>query len=142
MGDETNRPAVEDRGEYSLMLVGRDYVMRPSYEAIVAIEAAAGRGLVDVARDAINAKLTLADTALVACECIRAFGRDEDDRDAKGATAPRIARLILDSDGGFHAAQQVVSGLLSLAVTGGFDSQGNLKPATMKTMTTEAPVAG
>lgn len=142
MGDDTTRPAIEDRGEFTLPLVGRHYPMRPSYEAIVAIEAAAGRGLVDVARDAINAKLTLADTALVACECIRAFGRDEEDRDAAGATAPRIARLILDSEGGFHAAQQIVSGLLSLAVTGGFDSAGNPKPATTKTTTTEAPVAG
>ncbi len=142
MDDNTARPAVEDRGEYALTLVGRDYVMRPSYEAIGAIEAAAGRGLIDLARDAIAGKLTLADTAHVACECIRAFGRSEQDRDSAGATAARIACLILDSPGGFHGALQVVSGLLSLAVTGGFDSQGNPKPATMTKTTTEAPVAG
>lgn len=142
MADETTRPAIEDRGEMKLVLLGRDYVMRPTYEAVTAIEAAAGRGLVDLARDAVAGKMTLAETAQIATECIRAFGREEGDKDAAGATAPRIARLILDSAEGLFGALSQVSALLSLAATGGFDASGNLKAVTMKTMTTdEAPVA-
>lgn len=142
MADETNRPAIEDRGEMKLVLLGRDYVMRPTYEAVTAIEAAAGRGLVDLARDAVAGKMTLAETAQIATECIRAFGREEGDKDAAGATAPRIARLILDSAEGLFGALSQVSALLSLAATGGFDASGNLKAVTTKTMTTEeAPVA-
>lgn len=142
MADETTRPAIEDRGEMKLVLLGRDYVMRPTYEAVTAIEAAAGRGLVDLARDAVAGKMTLAETAQIATECIRAFGREEGDKDAAGATAPRIARLILDSAEGLFGALSQVSALLSLAATGGFDASGNLKAVTTKTMTTEeAPVA-
>lgn len=142
MADETTRPAIEDRGEMKLVLLGRDYVMRPTYEAVTAIEAAAGRGLVDLARDAVAGKMTLAETAQIATECIRAFGREEGDKDAAGATAPRIARLILDSTEGLFGALSQVSALLSLAATGGFDASGNLKAVTTMTMTTEeAPVA-
>ena len=144
MADETSRPAIEDRGELKLVLLGRDFVMRPTYEAVTAIETTAGRGLVELARDAVAGKMTLADTAQIACECIRAYGREEGDKDASGATAPRIARLILDSPEGLFGALQQVSALLSLAATGGFDSSGKMKPVTtMMTKTTEeAPVAG
>lgn len=137
MMDDTTRSPVEDRGELALTLDGMLFGLRPSYEAIDAIEKALGRGLVDVARDALSAKLSLGATAQIACECIRAWGRETQDKNASGANAPRIARLILDSEGGFHAVLQTVSAMLSLAVTGGYDSAGNLKPPATTITTTE-----
>ena len=73
MADDANRPAVEERGELSLLLDGTMMVLRPTFEAIQSIEGTLGRGLVDLARDAIAGKLSLADTAQIATECIRAL---------------------------------------------------------------------
>ncbi len=136
------RPAVEDRGELTLSLAGVEMGLRPSYEAIDAMEKALGRGLVDIARAALGGTLTLGETAQVATEAIRAWGRDADSKDAAGATPVRIGRLILDSDEGFHGNLKLVAAMLSLAVTGGYDSSGNLKPVTKTKTTDEAPVAG
>lgn len=137
--EDTSRPAITEVGELALMLAGVSMILRPSYEAIQAIEGGLGRGMVDLARDAIGGKLTLAETSQVATHCIRAWGRDSDNRDAAGATADRIARLILDSDGGVYEAQRTVSAMLSLAVTGGYTSTGEMKPSTMTKTTTAAP---
>ncbi len=139
---DVSRPAVEDRGELTLSLAGAEMGLRPSYEAIDAIERALGRGLVDVARAALNGTLTLGETAQVAAEAIRAWGRDADSKDAAGASATRIGKLILDSDDGFHGNLKTLSAMLSLAVTGGYDSSGNLKPAAKTKTTDEAPAAG
>lgn len=144
MADDANRPAAEERGELSLALDGQTMVLRPTFEAIQSIEATLGRGLVDLSRDALAGRLSLADTAQVAAECIRAFGRDTDDKNLAGANAPKIARLIYDSEGGLYGAQKTVSALLSLAVTGGYNSAGELKPSAMTTTTdtAKAPVDG
>ncbi|MDO7843455.1 hypothetical protein [Sphingomonas immobilis] len=135
-------PIVEDRGEFSLVLDGATYGLRPSYEAIEAVEAATGQGLIDLARAGLAAKLSLAVTSQVATEFIRAWGRANGDKGASGANAPRIAKLILNSDGGFHAALQTLSGVLSLAVTGGFDAEGEMKPSTTPNPAKEARVDG
>lgn len=139
---DTAAAANEDRGELSLILDGTPMVMRPTYEALTEIEQTLDRGLVDLARDALAAKLKLGETAQIATACIRAWGRDVGDKGAAGASATRIARLIMDSDGGVHDATQTIAGMLSLAVTGGYTSAGEPKPSTMKTTTQKAPVDG
>jgi hypothetical protein len=128
-------PVVGDRGELSLLLDGLSMGLRPSYEAIDAIEASTGQGLIDLARMALAGKLSLSVTAQIAAECIRAWGRESGDRGAAGASAPKVAKLILNAEGGFHAALQTVAAMLSLATTGGYDASGELKPST--TTTTE-----
>lgn len=142
MAEETNRPITEERGELSLMLDGADMGLRPSYEAIQAIETTLGRGLVDLARDGIAGKLSLSETAQIATECIRAWGREVEDKGAAGANSVRVAKLILDSDGGLYGAQKTVSAMLSLAVTGGYNSAGEMKPSTTTVTTASAPVDG
>jgi hypothetical protein len=142
MADDLGRKGNEERGEMTLLLAGTPMGLRPSYEAIVAFEAALDRGLVDIARDAVAGKLKLGEVAQVAAECIRAWGRDTDNKDAAGAGADRIARLILDSEGGLYAIGKTVSGMLSLAVTGGYTSSGEIRPLTTTTTTQEAPVDG
>lgn len=142
MSDAAARPPVSDRGEIALILDGQEMGLRPSYEAIDAIEQALGRGLIDVARDAIAGRLSLGATAQIACECIRAWGRENGDKGASGANATRIGRLILDSPDGYHGALKNLSAMLSLAVTGGYDSAGNLRPSATTKTTDEAPVDG
>lgn len=46
-------------------LDGRDYLMRPSFQAMVEIEQAAGRGLVPLARDMMAGNFTVSDIAAV-----------------------------------------------------------------------------
>lgn len=137
---EQPRPVVQERGEISLLLDGTEMGLRPSWEAIQAIEGTLGRGLVDLARDALNGKLSLAATAQIATECIRAWGREVENKGAAGANADRIAKLILDSSDGIYGTQKTVSAMLSLAVTGGYTSSGELKPSMMTKTTTEAPL--
>ncbi len=140
---EAVRPAVEDRGELSLILAGTVFPLRPSYEAITAYEDDLGKGSVALANEALSKQMKLGAVAQIACHCVRAFGRDTGDKGMTGATPERIARLILDSDDGIMSATGTIAALLSLVVTGGYDSAGNLKPTTTKTTETEkAPVVG
>ena len=132
---DTNRAPEAARGEAFLLLDGVVMGMRPSYEAITAFERDTGKGLLQLARDALNAALTLGETAQVACHCIRAWGRNVDDVSAKGAQNDRIAELIMESNGGFREALAAIAGLLSLAATGGYTSAGEAKAATMGTGT-------
>lgn len=140
---DTTAFANEDRGELSLILDGASMVLRPTFEALNEIEQTLDRGLVDLARDALAAKLKLGETAQIVTACVRAWGKETENRGAAGANAARVARLIVDSDGGLHNALKTVGALLSLAVTGGYTSAGELKPSTMTTTTPEkAPVDG
>lgn len=139
---EASRSAVEDRGEFSLLLAGTTMGLRPSYEAIDAIEKTLGRGAVDIARQALAAKLSMGEVAQVACECIRAWGRDADDKGAAGSNPVRVGQLIYDSPEGLHGALQTIAAMLSLVVTGGYTASGELKPSTTKTTTENPPVDG
>ncbi|WP_242149618.1 GTA-gp10 family protein [Sphingomonas sp. BAUL-RG-20F-R05-02] len=144
VADAPAGPVVGDRGELALLLDGAQLGLRPTFEAIDAIEASTGQGLIDLARMALAGKMSLSVTSQIAAECIRAWGRETGDKGAAGANARRIANLILDSEGGFHAALQTVAAMLSLATTGGYNSSGEMKPSTTMTTTTteKAPVDG
>lgn len=143
MSDAAAAPVLAERGELSLVLAGSTMGLRPTYEALSAIEATLDRGLVDLARDALAAKMKLAEAAQIAAECIRAWGRENDNKDAAGAGAERIARLIIDADGGLHGALKTIAAMLSMAVTGGYTAEGEIKPSTMTTTTMpKAPVDG
>lgn len=139
---DTGRLTVEDRGEFSLVLASATMGLRPSYEAIDAIEKTLGCGAIDIARKALAGTLSMGETAQVACECVRAWGREVDDKGASGSNAVRIGHLIYDSPGGLHDALKTIAAMLSLVVTGGYTASGELKPATTKTTTEKAPVAG
>jgi hypothetical protein len=134
--------ANEDRGELAVILDGTTMVLRPTFEALSEIEQTLDRGLVDLARDALGAKLKLADTAQIVTVCVRAWGKETENKGAAGANAQRIARLIVDSDGGLYTVLQTIAKMLSIAVTGGYNSSGELKPSTTMTTTEKAPVDG
>ena len=141
VADSIVRPESEERGEVAIMLDGQRMVLRPTYEAIEAFEAGTGKGLIMLAQAAAARSLSLAECSVIACECIRAWGRATDNRGMSGANSRRIAELILESDGGVMEAMTALTAVLALAATGKYTAAGELKPAT--TMTTdEAHVAG
>lgn len=139
MSDTVSGPITAERGEMALELAGARMGLRPSYEAIAAAEASSGRGLIDLARDAFDGGMSMATASLIAVELVRAWGRSVEDKGAAGANATRIGKLMLEAEGGFNGALKTLGICLTLAATGGYDAEGNLKPA--KTTTTEAPKA-
>lgn len=135
------RPANEERGEISLVLDGGTFVLRPTYEAIMAFEEATRKGLLQLARDAVNGELRTAEVAHIVTECIRAWGRATGQKSAQGVNALRITELVQESELGLRGAMDTLAALLSLAATGRYTAQGEVKATGTTTTTSEAPVA-
>lgn len=131
------RPHVAERGEIALNLGDQELILRPTFEAIEGFEAVTGKGLLQLTRAALEGTMSLGETAQIAAECVKAWGRATEKASAVGVNAPRIASLILESPGGYREALVTVAGMLSLASTGGYTAQGELKAGT--TMTSGAP---
>lgn len=125
--------ANETRGEIALDLSGKEYVLRPTYQAISAIESKTGKGLLALARDA--ADITLADAAIIATECIKAHGQHIGDDMMAKYSANKIAEMMLETEGGIAACLGRLTALLMVAATGGYTASGELKAA--KEMATE-----
>lgn len=133
------RPASKERGEMALILEGVEYVLRPSHEAIEEVEQLTGKSLLQLAREALQAKLTTSEIAQIATEFIRAFGRATESPAIAASKAPRIRELIGEAEGGFQSGMSAIAAVLSLASTGGYTASGELKAATIPT--TEDPHA-
>lgn len=136
--ENTARPASEERGEVSLVLDGATMALRPSYEAIFAFEASTDKGLLELARAALEGKMRLADLSQVVTECIRAWGRATQQPSIAASNAVRIGQLIVEAEGGMARVLGIVSGMLSMAVTGNFTASGEVKAGTTTT-TSEVP---
>lgn len=123
------------RGEVTIDL-DATYVMRPSYEAIEAIETNTGRGIVALVNLAAQGEMTLKQAAIVVTECIRAWGAQQmlaghdtpEARSAQHAKPDRVAKLIHDN--GLVRATERCAIVLMAAATGGVTNAGEWKPAT------------
>jgi Phage tail tube protein, GTA-gp10 len=62
------------RGEVTVTLGGRDYVLRPTFAALAEIESLAGRGLVPLAQRFLDRQFGLADVLAVLGPAIKAGG--------------------------------------------------------------------
>ncbi|MBB5684290.1 GTA-gp10 family protein [Sphingobium boeckii] len=124
------------RGEVTLTLDGTEYVLRPSYEATLAVEEQTGKSLLDLAVLADDGALTLRQMAIVTTEYIRAWGRETDVKSIAGVQAERIGELIYDT--GTILVQPRLAIVLARATTGG-STPGEATATGMKT--TETPAA-
>lgn len=66
--------ANEQRGEVCIVLQGREYTLRPSFAAIVAVERRTGCGIMLLARRFVDVTFGLTDAAVVVEECAKAAG--------------------------------------------------------------------
>lgn len=121
--------ANETRGEVALDLSGKEYVLRPTYAAIAAIEQKTGKGLLALAREAGAGDLALHDTAIIATECIKAHGKHTGDAMMAAYQAEKIAELMLESENGYAGCLGRIAIVLGLAATGGYTASGELKAA-------------
>ncbi|HYD37906.1 MAG TPA: hypothetical protein VEA60_09855, partial [Allosphingosinicella sp.] len=111
---------------------GQEYHLRPSHEAIEAIEAATGRSAYELAGAARAMALPLRHCAIVAAEMMKAYARTHPDdplhTDHAGANPRRVAEMIHEA--GSMKIQPRLAVVLIAAVTGGVDAAGEMKPAT------------
>jgi hypothetical protein len=117
-----------ERGEAAIELDGVEYVLRPTYEAIQAVEDILGKGIVKLGREALDGALTSRETAVIATEFIKAWGRETENTGAAHANPDKIGRLLYAmKEGGTANALAIVAAVLTMAATGGFTPEGELK---------------
>ena len=117
-------PANPDRGEHELELGGTTYLLRPSHQAIRAIERKTERSTMDLFRLGNTGSLSFDQLAIIATELIRAGGEDEMTR---AVNAERIGELIYEA--GSHRAMARLTLCLIDAASGGRTASGEAKAA-------------
>jgi hypothetical protein len=133
--------ANEERGEVPLLLDGSEFVLRPSYEAIEAIENQTGKGIVALFEAARAIELTSGETVTIVHQCIRAWGKATGDTGARAANRERIREMIIEAEGGLVGVQLRLAVLLGNYVSGGYTASGEAKAATGTMTTSETPAA-
>lgn len=124
---------VDERGRLTLALDGVEYRLRPSHEAIKAIERATGRTTYDLCVAASRVTMPLETMAVVVSELMLAEGKalpeDAENRaDYLGAKLGRVEELIYEAGIPKTAARIYV--VLMGAVSGGYTAKGEAKAAT------------
>ncbi|GGI82289.1 hypothetical protein GCM10007973_18440 [Polymorphobacter multimanifer] len=113
------------RGDVAITLGGQAKVLRPSFEAMVAIEAQCGSILTLAMRAGQRGgqPLDTGEMAVIIAETLKAHGRDEKSTDA-GASTDKVRKLIFEA--GVHTVVPVVVEVLIAMVRGGqSDTPGN-----------------
>lgn len=108
-----------ERGEVAIVLDGKSYPMRPSFEAMQAIERGTGSALPELVHKMIRRPcgLSLSDMALIVTETVRAAGKDRDDKMLQAWEPARVGELIYS--GGWPKALEAIEKLLINACNGG-----------------------
>jgi hypothetical protein len=128
--------ANETRGEISLTLDGAEHVLRPSYAAIQSFEKQTGKGLLALTQACGDGTITTAEAAAIVTECIKAWGKANDDELAVGVNVKRVGELIMES--GLLIIAKQLELLLFLAATGGYAASGEARAAANTPETTAA----
>ena len=123
-GARAGRAANPARGEHSLTLAGTAYRLRPSFQAVQALEDDLGLSLVEMVRKANAFALTLEQLGTIVAELVRAGAEDEMTR---AVSAERMAELVFEEGTGPVFAALVLA--LADAVMGGRTTSGEAKAA-------------
>jgi len=111
--DKSGAPANRLRGEVAIRLGGRDYVLRPTFQALCEIETRTGQGIVALARRTAAGDVGVTETAAIVTAGLRAAGEP--------AAFDTVGRLILET--GLAACVPAVTAFLTAAL-GGDAGQG------------------
>jgi hypothetical protein len=130
---------VNRRGELTLDLGGASYGLRPSFDAIEAIESKV-QPLETLVAELNEGRVRAAELGIIAAELMRAYGAAHPDdplkHDYQGANPRKLAELIYDA--GIPRVRMVLFVILAGALTGGYDAKGEAKPATENKATSAA----
>jgi hypothetical protein len=116
-----------ERGEDELVLAGKAYKLRPSHDALKAIELATGRSIIELMRSGNAGAIKLGELGVVGGELIRA-GADDDM--VRSVSDDRISELILEE--GLAGPISTLTLCLLSAATGGRTASGEAKAAPAK----------
>lgn len=123
--------ANEERGEISLELeAGVEYVLRPTFTAIQAMETQTGKSLFELAAAADGQALSNKQASIIVLECIKAWAATANGTSpphqaaASQAKLEKIGKLIYEMRGGLVLCQAVLRTLLIGAGTGNYTSDG------------------
>lgn len=125
--------ANSDRGEVEVDLEGIAHVLRPSFEAQVAIEAQTGRSIEQLAHAAGRGGLSINDAAVIVTECVNAHRKAHGQPANYGTT--RVGHCIVET--GKLIVVRRLELLLFLAATGGYSASGERR--ALPTTTTPSP---
>lgn len=120
--------AIAERGEHMLDLAGVSYRLRPSHQAMRAIEAKTERSSLELVRMGNVGALSLDQLGAIAAELIRAGAEDEMGR---AVHADRIGELIYEQ--GVAGVTFRLTAVLADAVSGGRKASGEAKAAAAAT---------
>lgn len=130
------RKANRHRGEHELPLGRKTYLLRPSFQAQVAIEEKTGRALTELIRMGNAGAMPISTAGIVAAELIRE-GADPKDSMTKNVSAEKIAELIFE-EGLPPTIARLTLCLLDMA-TGGRKASGEAKAEATETTETTTP---
>ncbi|SDC31000.1 hypothetical protein SAMN05444678_102266 [Sphingomonas sp. YR710] len=120
------------RGEQRIRL-DADYVMRPSHEALQAIEDQTGLSMFRLSMQATSGDMKGLNIAIIVTECIKADLRHTGKADqADRWDVNRVGKLLMDTEGGLFEVIKKLIPLLNDAITGKYTSKGEAKPAVAK----------
>jgi hypothetical protein len=141
MPKKAEEPQVDERGQLLVKLDGQQYVLRPSLEAILAVERHCHpRRLYDLAQEASRAALPLEDMGYMVAQFMQAHGKaypqDPHAHDYQGAKPERCTELIYEAGAPSVCARLYI--LLLGAISGGYDAKGEVRAPTGKTTETPA----
>jgi hypothetical protein len=127
LADET--PEVDLRGEISIPLEGREYGLRPSFDAIKRIERLTGKNHEHLAQQAIQQNLTYEDMGIICAEMMREYGKANPDDPLKssylGAKAEKLEKMIFEEGKPKIGVRLAV--VLTAALSGGYTASGEAK---------------
>ena len=120
------------RGQITAPLGGENYVLRPSEEAILAIEDETGLSLFDLAGQAANGRMSLRHMGIVVAAMMRAHGKANPEDPLittyMAANPDKIRGLILEA--GTPRIMARITVILAGAIGGGYTASGEVKAAT------------
>lgn len=127
-----------ERGEVLILLGGKAYPMRPSYNAMVAIEAKLGSIVALSYRHANPLQgLGIKEMAIIICEAVKAAGSERQDSMLLGFSETRVGEFIA-ADGHLSVLEQVQNLLLNM-ITGGAAPKKKDDPPSRSTQSPIAP---
>lgn len=116
------------RGEVSIELAGKRYVMRPDFEAIRAIDEASGSILALSRR--LGSHPSLSDFALIVTEGIKAHGRFTRDAMLAHYGIEGVKRMITRAGIANPAITAPIGAFMAAAITGGVAEPGEADAAS------------
>jgi hypothetical protein len=120
------------RGQITVPLEGQDFVLRPSFEAIVEIEKALGKSHEQLAHEAVRFQLTYLELGVICVHMMQAHAKACPDdplvTSYRGAKPERLQSMIYEA--GKAKVTTRVAVLLAGALSGGYTAKGEVKAAT------------